>query len=81
MWFGDMGWGGMIFGGIFMVICMVIFWGGLIALVLWVGRKLGRLYGPAPSAPKHDPLEIAKERYAKGELSREEFKQIKEDLS
>lgn len=81
MWFGDMGWGGMIFGGIFMVIFMVIFWGGLIALIIWGVSKLSQRDGPAPSAPKHDPLEIAKERYAKGELSREEFKQLKKDLS
>ncbi len=78
MWFGgDMGWWGMIFGGIF----MLIFWGGLIALIIWGVTKLSRRDGSAPSAPKHDPLEIAKERYAKGELSKEEFDQLKKDLS
>lgn len=33
------------------------------------------------STPKHDPLDVAKERYAKGEISREDFNQLKKDLS
>jgi len=61
-----------------MVIWMVIFWGGLIALIVWVVRKLTER---GSSASKRDPLDVAKERYAKGEISREEFEQIKKDLS
>jgi len=56
---------------------MVIFWGGLIALVVWGITKLSRRND---SSPKHDSLDIAKERYAKGEISREEFEQLKKDL-
>jgi putative membrane protein len=68
-----MGWW-MAFGGIW----MVVFWGGLIALIAWGIKKLTER---GSSTPKHDPLEIAKERYAKGEISKEEFEQIKKDLS
>ena len=68
-----MGWW-MAFGGV----QMVIFWGGLIALIVWGITKLSRRNG---STPKHDPLDIAKERYAKGEISRDEFEQIRKDLS
>jgi len=57
---------------------MVVFWGGLIGLIVWGIIKLA---GRRDSAPKRDPLNIAKERYAKGEISREEFEQIKKDLS
>ena len=73
MWFDGMGWW-MIFGGLL----MLVFWGGLIALIVWGIVKFGRRNG---SAPKRDPLEIVKERYAKGEISKDEFEQIKEGLA
>jgi len=57
---------------------MLIFWGGLIALIIW---GITRLAKRSNSAPKHDPLDVAKGRYARGEVSREEFEQIKKDLS
>ena len=75
MWDMPMGMGWWwVFGGFW----MLIFWGGLIALIVWGITKLTRR---GDSVPKHDPLEIAKERYAKGEISREEFEQLKKDLS
>ncbi len=75
MWDMPMGMGWWwVFGGLW----MLIFWGGLIALIVWGITKLTRR---GDSAPKRDPLDIAKERYAKGEISREEFEQLKKDLS
>ena len=75
MWYmhEGMGWW-MVFGGVW----MVLFWGGLIALIVWGITKLSRRNG---STTKHNPLDIAKERYVKGEISGEEFNQIKKDLS
>ena len=64
----------MAFGGLW----MVVFWGGLIALIVWGIKKVTERGG---STPKHDPLDMVKERYAKGEISREEFEQIRQDLS
>ena len=75
MWWPDgttMGWW-MGFGGVW----MVILWGGLIALIVWGISKLGRRDG---SAVKRDSLDIAKERYARGEISEEEFNQLKKNL-
>ena len=69
-WDATMGW--------WMIIWMVVFWGGLIALIVWGIMKLSRRNG---STPKRDPLDIAKERYAKGDIYKEEFEQIKKDLS
>lgn len=57
---------------------MVLFWGGLIALSVWGITKLTKR---SDSASKRDPLDAAKERYTRGEIFREEFEQIKKDLS
>ena len=57
---------------------MLLFWGGLIALVIWAIMRLTRR---DDSTPKHEPLDVAKGRYARGEVSREEFEQIKKNLS
>ena len=61
-----------------MIVWAVVFWGGLIALIVWAVRKLTER---SSSTTKSDPMDIAKERYAKGEISRAEFEQIKNDLS
>ena len=79
MWCGHegMGWW-MVFGGIW----MVVFWGAIIALIVWGVKKLTeRGDSGQGTTVKPDPLDIAKERYAKGEISKEEFEQIKKDLS
>ena len=73
MWHDGMGWW-MVFGGLW----MLIFWVGLIGLIVWGISKLSRRDG---STPRHSPLDVVKERYAKGEISREEFEQLKKDLA
>ena len=74
-WFDGMGWWMVISG-----LLMLAFWGGLIALaVLGIKRLAER--GGLGGAVKSDPLDIAKARYARGEISKEEFEQIKKDLS
>ena len=72
-----MGWW-MLFAGLL----TLVFWGAIIALVIWGIKKVteGGNSGKKPSE-KHEPLDIARERYAKGEISREQFEQMKKDLS
>ncbi len=65
-----MGWG--------MIIWTVIFWGGIIALIIWTVKKLT---ARDSSTKERDPLDITKERYAKGEISKEAFEQIRKDLA
>ena len=63
----------MMFGGGW----MFILWIFLIAFIIWGVIKLTQRGG---SESKRDPLDIAKERYARGEISKEEFEQLKRDL-
>ncbi|OGO00800.1 MAG: hypothetical protein A2Y90_03765, partial [Chloroflexi bacterium RBG_13_52_12] len=68
------------FGGWWMAfgaLWMVVFWGGLIALIVWGIRKLT---GHSGASGRTGPLDIARERYARGEISREQLEQIKKDL-
>ncbi len=61
---------------IVMPIMMVIFWGGVIAVAVWGIRQFtgGR-------DKRQSPLDIAKERLARGEISKEEFDRIRSDLA
>lgn len=68
---------GMGFGGGFGSFAMILFWGliivGLIVLIKQILRP--------PNRPQMDSaLAIAAERYARGEISKEEFETIKRTL-
>lgn len=68
MW--DYGWHGWFLGPL----AMILFWGLLIAAVVLVVRWLtGPAAGPAGSA--RAPLDILKERFARGEIGKEEFEE------
>ncbi len=75
MWYwGDgMGWW-MIIGSIW----MLLFWGGLIVLIIWGIKKLTERGGGGGT---RSALDIAKERYAKGEITKEQYEQLKKDIS
>jgi putative membrane protein len=72
-WNGNGGW--FWFGAIF----MFIFWVAVILLVIWVIWRLSG--GKNMMHHESDALSIAKERYARGEISHEEFEKIKKNLS
>lgn len=73
----DFGWG----AGWFMGPFMIIFWIAILALVMRLFRRPGYWHyghwGPPADA---DPREIARRRYAKGEITREEFTEIMKSL-
>jgi putative membrane protein len=63
---------------------MVLFWGlvlvGVVALVwLTLGRGRERL-GVRGSGPEESALDLLKKRYARGEISREEYERMKREL-
>lgn len=73
MWNGGWGWGHMVVGS-FM---MLLFWGGLIALATLLVRGFageGRRDQMAPP-PRAAALDLLEERFARGEIGREEFEE------
>lgn len=78
MWpYGYGGWGWMI-GGWAM---MVVFWGLAIFGIVVLVRYLGGASGPSCSARAETPLEVLRRRYAAGELTKEQFEQMKRDVA
>ena len=70
---GGIGWIGMIFGFIFFVAIVI----GVILLIVWLVRRSG--YSITDKTSTHS-LEILKERYAKGELTKEQYENMKKEL-
>jgi putative membrane protein len=71
------------FGGTSMMGLGLLFWlaiiAGVVALVVWVVRSSSQR-GTGSSSHGPDALEIARRRYASGEISKEQFEQLKNDL-
>lgn len=74
-WNGVVGWG-MGFGFIF----MLLFWGLILLGIATLIRWLMRQSSPSRNPRDKSPLEIVQERYARGEIDREEYEQKKSDL-
>lgn len=68
------GWGGFGLGWVFMTIFWILIILGVVALVRYLG-------GHHNADKDRTPLEILKERYAKGEIDKKEFEGKKKDLS
>jgi putative membrane protein len=78
MWRAGGGWDHMIFGGLM----MLVFWGAIVVLIVLAFRWLGGSHGAAhPGMPHRTPLDILKERYARGEIDKEEFLERRRHLS
>lgn len=71
------GWGMM---GPLMWVFMLLFWGFAIFGVICAVRYLLGRKRPENVQGKRSPLDILNNRYARGEISREEFEQMREDL-
>ena len=71
---GGWTWGfGMWLGGL----AMLVFWGALIVGAILVVRLVGGVPG---RDVRTSPLDILKRRYASGEITREQYEQMRKDL-
>ncbi len=75
---GMMGGFGMGFGAIF----MVLFWGLIIWVIVALVRGTASPGGSDPTAYRVDsPMEVLKKRYARGDITRQEYEEKKRDLA
>lgn len=78
---GDMNGWIMIFMMVFGLLLFIIFTVLLVVGIVFLIRSFGPTgFNIAPAKKTENALETAKMRYAKGEISKEEFEQIKKDL-
>ena len=68
------GWGGMGLG-------MILFWGLFVVVIVVLLRAFMGGGATAERRQEKPALDVVKERYARGEIDREEFEQKKRDLS
>lgn len=72
---GSWGWSwGMGLGWIFMVLFWALIILGIVALAKWL------FHAGSPGSSGKRPLDILKERYARGEIDREQYEQMRRDL-
>ena len=74
-WGPGMNWGAIICGGSLALLLLL----ALVGLVIWLITRssAGR---PSGGRPEQTPLDILKRRYARGEISQEEYTEMKERL-
>jgi uncharacterized membrane protein len=63
-------------GFVTMFILMAVFWLGVLAIAAWAVAVYARKGGETGNSA----LEVAKARYARGEITAEEFARIRQDL-
>ena len=64
------GWGGWIFGPLMMIVFIALIVGVVVLVVRWLG---GAGAGPAQGSKPKAALEILEERFARGEIDKDEF--------
>ncbi|MGB8816570.1 MAG: SHOCT domain-containing protein [Rhizobiaceae bacterium] len=73
------GWYGMIFGPLFMILVLALVIGAVALLIRWLG---GTWQGAAPGSqtPGRTALNILEERFARGEIDKEEYQERRQIL-
>ena len=75
MWMhGDAGWGWMMVGWVW----MTLFWASIVGVAVW---GISKVAAGSRASSSISPMEIAKARYARGEITQEQFETLKRDLA
>ena len=61
-------------------LAMLAFWGAVIVGIILLVRTLGDPAGASTARREDDALAILRRRYASGELTREQYEQMRQDL-
>ena len=70
------GWGyGMIFGPLMMILVLAVAIAVIVLLVRWLGGPWHGATPPYYPPPGRTPIDILKERYARGEIDKDEFEE------
>jgi len=75
---GMMGWGGWFYGPIMMVIFFALLIGAVVLILRLLG--VGTSSGPASGNGEDRALQILRERFARGEISEEEYRKARDVL-
>ena len=75
-WYGGLGWIGMVINLVVSVALII----GLMFLVIWIVKRLSNNNSGRTLNNVVLPVEIGKERYAKGEINREEYQKLLANL-
>lgn len=76
--FGFSGMGGFHpWGGLF----HLLFWGALILFIIWTAKRVTQQTAAPSSPPGNEAASILDNRFARGELSAEEYRQAKQTLN
>ena len=73
------GWGMGWFGGIFMILFWILILIGLVFVIKWLIQSTNK--GRDDGQSGYRALEILKERYARGEIDKAQFEDMKRDLA
>src|SRR5680860_179280 len=69
------GWYGMIFGPLIMILVLAVVIAAVVLVVRWAGGPWPGRRPPHHAPPGRTPLDILKERLARGEIDKEEFEE------
>lgn len=81
MWWGHGGWGASAW--VTMALMMLVFWGLVAALVVWIMRSAssgGTARGDAGKTPLPSPDSVLADRFARGEIDESEFVRSRDAL-